>query len=181
MRSDWPDLLGYWRCLAVGGDIPLRARFDPVIGVPRSVGNLTLFGVENGEFRCRILGSEVLRRLPDMQGGSLTGVRLSDAAGIPSDIRQSAGDRFRRVVDIRRPALIRCAATFSNLIRWNALLLPLREPDGPVSALVLGVYFADGELPEGMFQSYEAHEDAAALQRAMTAETDARGASVNAD
>jgi hypothetical protein len=152
-RIGWIDLLAYYRSLPREGDVPARDQFDPVVGVPRAVAHLTLYGVEPAGFRVRLVGTEVARR----GGGPQLGQML-DEIEVASPILHAVRDALRRTIDERRPVLVHYRAQYDELVRWTSLYLPLAEAGGAVCAVVGGTFHEIGE-PIGAVRTFHAEID----------------------
>ncbi len=161
-RIGWIDLLAYYRTLADNGEPPMRGRFDPVVGVPRAVALLTLYGVESAGFRIRIVGSEVGRWTEGPRVGRMLPGHLLDEVALDLPIRDAIRDALRRTASGRSPVLTHYLAQYDEPVRWTSLYLPLADGLGCVSAVVVGTFHEIGE-PVGILRSFRADTDADAL------------------
>ncbi|WP_420242841.1 hypothetical protein [Roseiterribacter gracilis] len=159
-RIGWTDLLAYYRSLAGEGALPMRDRFDPVVGVPRAVAHLTLYGVEPAGFRVRLVGSEVARR----GGGPQVGYML-DEIELASPILDAVRDALRRTIAGRKPVLVHYLAQYEEPVRWTSVYLPLIDASGAVCSIVAGTFHEIGE-PMGNLRSFRADIDGDAFTAA---------------
>lgn len=153
-RIGWAELLAYWRSLHDSAAIPLRGRFDPVVGLPRVVAHLTLFGVEPVGFRVRLVGSELGR-------WSLQVGRMLDESTLDAPIRDAIQAALQRAVAGAAPVLEHYLAQYDEPVRWTTLYLPLSDAMGCVSAVVTGTFHELGR-PSGALRVFHADRDDAA-------------------
>jgi hypothetical protein len=156
-RIGWADLLAYYRSLGGDGGLPSRGQFDPVVGVPRAVAHLTLYGVEPGGFRVRLVGSDVARRGDGPQVGTML-----DEIALASPILDAVRDALKRTVAGRKPTLVHYLAKYDEPVRWTSVYLPLADDAGEVCAIVAGTFHELGE-PMGILRSFRADIDDATL------------------
>ena len=141
-ESDLPDerarqLWRWWHASDKHGVPPRREDFDPV-EVPRALGNITIFDVEQDpwRFRVRIVGT----RIVEETGRDTTGVYLDQLENA-----ESIGARARWAAENRQPYFMPLSpVTWTSLKfkHYSALALPLVDDAGRTCMILYYMSFS---------------------------------------
>ena len=140
MEKSWQGLLSYWRPKHRDGIPPSRNDIDP-IDIPALLSNVMLIDLEGAEFRLRLVGSDIVRRV----GRDSTG-RLFDRTLFSDDALADWLAVLRKVVTQRRPVLYGFDPDAVEHYSAIGLIVPLVGNAGKTEMLLTGVFF---DLPKG--------------------------------
>ena len=128
------DVYAYWLGKRVRGRIPLKRDIDPVEFKPGWLPNLFMYRVEDGRFRCVLVGTRVVQ----VSGRDQTGKFLDEV--LPRAHAASRQRLFERAVRDRVPVYYVGPALTPNpkYPRVSRLLLPVSS-DGAGSDHVFGI------------------------------------------
>ncbi|MDH3230852.1 MAG: PAS domain-containing protein [Alphaproteobacteria bacterium] len=132
--GDIKDVYAYWLGRRAGSRVPLRRDMDPVEFKPDWLPNLFMYRVENGRFRCILVGT----RIVEVFGRDETGMFLDEI--LPPKHAPSRQRLFERAVRDRLPVYYVGPALTSNprYPRVSRLLLPVSS-DGVAADHVFGI------------------------------------------
>jgi len=139
------ELLDYWRSLqAEPGDVPPRARFDPM-AVPRVLPDLMLLErIGEADFKVRLMGTALAER----SCVDLTGQPLLEA--LPDVLRHPAAGSLAEVLSLPCVYLLRRRLRQSSgtIPLIEALHLPLSDKSGGAAFVLTTVLEFEGPVEE---------------------------------
>jgi len=135
----WRDLYAYWRGRHVDGRPPTRAEIDPPLEIPALLSNLMLIDIEEGGFRVRVAGSELVRRARYDGTGT-----LMDAVRMPERDAQTFIDLLAKVAATGAPVLYTVSRNPQSADGAIAILLPLADQAGAPRMILGGVFYELG-------------------------------------
>jgi hypothetical protein len=131
----WRDLLTYWRSKHVGLRPPSRADIDPIEDIPSLVRSLFLMDVVGGQFRYRLIGSDIV----EWAGRDSTGKLIDESLMHKTDLTVWLVG-LSKVARTQRPLLAVTRPAGSEFAPLVALVLPLVAPDGSTEMIFGGLF-----------------------------------------
>lgn len=129
------EILRFWLERRPGGGVPKRSSIGPAAIPPHLLPHLFLYAREmDGRFRCKLIGTELVR----IFGGDQTGRRLDEL--LPPAVARQRARLFQQALDTGRPICYRgLAITISgDQRRYERILLPVTS-SGPAADQVFGM------------------------------------------
>ena len=142
-EEPWKALHRYWLLKHRDGRPPSRKDLDPLIEIPSLVANLVLLDPVDGNYRYRLVGTEVVKRA----GIELTGQMIGLTITLP-EMREQWRTALDGVAIGQKPQLFLSKMPQGITARYVTLMLPLIAPTGKTEMILAGIFF-DGYVPPG--------------------------------
>jgi hypothetical protein len=126
------DLLGYYEGKMADGQAPVRGEHFSPTALRPWLGSLAIIALEDGEYRCRLMGTKLLPRF----GREITGLLLTD---IDPTIAGDLVDLAKQCVSLVGPVIGR-AASVDGRYDYVEVLLPLRGRAGNIDTVLLASF-----------------------------------------
>jgi hypothetical protein len=142
-EEPWKALHRYWLQKHQEGRPPARKDLDPLIEIPSLVANLVLLDPVDGNYRYRLVGTEVVRRT----GMEMTGKMIGLTITLP-EMREQWREALDGVAIGQKPQLFLSKMPQGVTARYVTLMLPLVAASGETEMILAGIFF-DGYVPPG--------------------------------
>jgi len=139
-EKPWLELYRYWLGKHVDGRPPARRDLDPPLEIPALVPRLMLIELVAGEFKYRLVGSEVARYL----AADITGQAVGGSSWAPEQVKSEWRRMITTVTDRQRPHMAITLPAPGNSRTGFCLALPLVDGTGATEQILIGI-FSDRE------------------------------------
>jgi hypothetical protein len=135
-EQPWLALYRYWLGKHVGERPPSRRDLDPPLEIPALIPRLMLVELADGDFKYRLVGSEVARYLATNVTGQIVGAN----SWAPEKVRSEWRRMLELVRDRQCPQMAITLPSPGNGHRGFCLALPLVDSAGTTEQVLIGVF-----------------------------------------
>ena len=132
----WLELYRYWLDKHVDGKPPARRDLDPLVEIPSLVAWMMLIDVADGDFKYRLVGSQVASYL----SFNATGTVVGGTAWAPEKVRSEWRRMIVTVRDTQRPQMAITMPAPGNQRRGFCLALPLVGGAGTTEQVMICIF-----------------------------------------
>jgi hypothetical protein len=132
----WLELYRYWLGKHDGGKPPARRDLDPLVEIPSLVAWMMLIEVAGGEFKYRLVGSQIASYL----SFNATGTVVGDNAWAPARVRSEWRRMIATVCETQRPQMAITMPAPGNQRRGFCLALPLVGDAGTTEQVMICIF-----------------------------------------
>ncbi len=135
-EQPWLALYNYWLRKHAGTRPPSRRDLDPPLDIPAVIPKLMLIELVEGDFKYRLVGSEVARYLAT----NVTGKNLGASDRAPAKVKSEWRHMLELVRDRQSPQMAITLPSPGNQHRGFCLVLPLVDGTGKTEQVMVGVF-----------------------------------------
>jgi hypothetical protein len=135
-EKPWLALYRYWLGKHAGNRPPSRRDLDPPLEIPALIPRLMLVQLVDGDFKYRLVGSEVARYLATNVTGQIVGADT----WAPEKVRSEWRRMLELVRDRQQPQMAITVPSPGNSHRCFCLALPLVDGTGATEQVMIGIF-----------------------------------------
>jgi hypothetical protein len=136
VEKPWLELYRYWLDKHVDGKPPSRRDLDPPVEIPSLIAAMMLIDVAGGEFKYRLVGSQIAGYLAFNATGTVVGG--NDWA--PDRVRAEWRRMIATVAQTQRPRMAITMPAPGNQRRGFCLALPLVDDAGATEQVMICIF-----------------------------------------